>query len=80
MTGETMSELACGLGLGVSCVVSLGWLLTHDGCAHPIGNLLALLVLVGAGTILLLPAALRLMAGVMADSDEGEGGESDAVA
>ena len=31
-----------------------------------------MIVLVGAGTILLLPAALRLMAGVVADSDEGE--------
>ena len=79
MTGETMTELACGAGLGVLCVAALGWLLTHDGCAHPIGHLLAMIVLVGAGTILLLPAALRLMAGVMADSDEGEG-ESDPVA
>lgn len=36
-------------------LLSFAWLMTHDGCAHPVGNVLALAVFVAAGTSLLLP-------------------------
>ena len=35
--------------------LAFAWLMTHDGCAHPVGNVLALVVFVAAGTSLLLP-------------------------
>lgn len=37
---------------------SLLWLLTHMGCAHPLGNLVALLLYVASGFMLLLPMLL----------------------
>lgn len=36
-------------------LLAFAWLMTHDGCAHPVGNMLALIVFVAAGTSLLLP-------------------------
>lgn len=36
-------------------LLAFAWLMTHDGCAHPVGNVLALVVFVAAGTSLLLP-------------------------
>lgn len=39
-------------------LLAFAWLMTHDGCAHPMGNVLALVVFVSAGTSLLLPRAV----------------------
>lgn len=44
--------------LAAVCLASMAWLLTHDGCAHPIGNTLALIAYVASGTVLLLPHAI----------------------
>ena len=41
-------------------MLAFAWLMTHDGCAHPMGNVLALVVFVAAGTSLLLPQGRRL--------------------
>lgn len=38
-------------------LLAFAWLMTHDGCAHPMGNVLALIVFVATGTSLLLPYA-----------------------
>lgn len=39
-------------------LLAFAWLMTHDGCAHPMGNVLALVVFVATGTSLLLPRAV----------------------
>ena len=39
----------------VVALLALGWLLTHEGCAHPIGNTIALVVLVASLFPLLAP-------------------------
>ena len=39
----------------VVALLALVWLLTHEGCAHPIGNGVALVALVGSLTPLLAP-------------------------
>ena len=39
-------------------LLAFAWLMTHDGCAHPMGNVLALIVFVAAGASLLLPRAV----------------------
>ena len=39
-------------------LLAFAWLMTHDGCADPMGNVLVLVVFVAAGTSLLLPKAV----------------------
>jgi hypothetical protein len=41
MTGAERKAVTVGLADLVGVIVACGWLLTHDGCAHPVGNLLA---------------------------------------
>lgn len=40
-------------------LLAFAWLMTHDGCAHPVGNALALVLFLAAGTSLLLPHAVE---------------------
>lgn len=51
-----------GLTLLLMFAGSVGWLFTHQGCAHPVGNLIAVMIMVGAGTLLLLPIAYARLA------------------
>lgn len=39
-------------------MLAFAWLMTHDGCAHPVGNVLAMIVFLTVGTSLLLPHAV----------------------
>lgn len=41
--------------LVVVALLALAWLLTHEGCAHPIGNGIALVALVASLVTLLAP-------------------------
>ncbi|KFI56553.1 hypothetical protein [Bifidobacterium callitrichos] len=54
--------VAANLVLGVVCVVSLWWLLTHMGVLHPVSNLIALVAYAGSATLLLLPHAAKWVA------------------
>lgn len=57
--------------LAATATAALAWLLTHDGCAHPLGNTIALIAYVSAATTLLLPWALRKLAPYLTqDTDE----------
>lgn len=47
------------IALAIVMLLSLAWLLTHDGCAHPIGNTIALAVYVASGVLLALPWAIE---------------------
>lgn len=58
MTKSTLADRILMLALAVVCLGSLGWLLTHMGCAHPLGNLVALILYVASGLMLLLPKLL----------------------
>ena len=60
------------LALAVCCLASLAWLLTHDGCLHPIGNTITLVVYVASGTLLLLPRAVEWFDRYLPDMTEGE--------
>lgn len=40
-------------------LLSLAWLLTHEGCSHPIGNTIALIIYVASGVLLALPWAIE---------------------
>lgn len=42
------------IALAIIMLLALAWLLTHDGCAHPIGNTIALAVYVASGVLLAL--------------------------
>ena len=47
-------------GLGVT-VRALAWILSHDGCSHPVGAVVAVLALAGCGVFAFAPV-LMLMA------------------
>lgn len=55
---EPIADRLLAGSLALCAIVALGWLLTHDGCAHPVSNIIALAVWVTAGTMLLLPHAI----------------------
>lgn len=63
--GETIT-------LAIVMLLSLAWLLTHDGCLHPIGNMIALVVYVASGTLLVLPKAVEWFERYLPDMTEGE--------
>ena len=44
--------------LALAAVCAFVWLMTHDACSHPVGNTMAMIVLVGASVILVLPHAV----------------------
>lgn len=50
------------IALAAVCMLAAVWLLTHDGCAHPLGNSLALLAYVVSGVSLLMPHLVTWMA------------------
>ena len=50
--GETIT-------LAIVMLLSLAWLLTHEGCSHPIGNTIALIIYVASGVLLALPWAIE---------------------
>ena len=51
-----------GLTLLLAFIGAAGWLFAHQGCAHPVGNLIAFAMLVGSGMLLLLPVAYARLA------------------
>lgn len=51
-------------------LLALAWLLTHDGCAHPIGNTIALAVYVASGVLLTLPWAIEKLEPYLTESED----------
>ena len=39
------------IALAIIMLLALAWLLTHEGCSHPIGNTIALAVYVASGVL-----------------------------
>lgn len=58
--------------LSVCCLASIVWLLTHDGCLHPIGNTIALIVYVASGTLLALPWTISKLEPYLTEGDNDE--------
>lgn len=73
---KTMNQLKDGIetiALAGILLVSLFWLLTHDGCAHPIGNTIATLAYVASGVMLATPWLMgKLMPYLTEDGDDDE--------
>lgn len=57
MKKTSRTDSVAGAALTLACALAALWLLTHDGCAHPLGNALALAVYIATGLALLLPRA-----------------------
>mgnify|MGYP001373301095 CR=1 FL=1 len=56
--------------LAIVMLLALAWLLTHDGCAHPIGNTIALAVYVASGVLLALPWAIEKLEPYLTESED----------
>ena len=56
--------------LAIIMLLALAWLLTHDGCAHPIGNTIALAVYVASGVLLALPWAMEKLEPYLTESED----------
>ena len=56
--------------LAIIMLLALAWLLTHDGCAHPIGNTIALAVYVASGVLLALPWAMEKLEPYLTKSED----------
>lgn len=61
--GETIT-------LAVIMLLALAWLLTHEGCSHPIGNTIALAVYVASGVLLALPWAMEKLEPYLTESED----------
>lgn len=61
---------AADITLAVIMLLALAWLLTHDGCAHPIGNTIALAVYVASGVLLALPWAIEKLEPYLTESED----------
>ena len=53
-------------------LLALAWLLTHDGCMHPVGNTIALIVYVGFGAALATPWAVQKLEPYLTDDEQEE--------
>lgn len=58
------------IALAIIMLLALAWLLTHDGCAHPIGNTIALAVYVASGVLLTLPWAIEKLEPYLTESED----------
>lgn len=58
--------------LALAAICAFVWLMTHDACAHPMGNLLAMAVLTASAVRLLLPYAAALADRYLDVPDENE--------
>lgn len=58
------------IALAIIMLLALAWLLTHDGCAHPIGNAIALAVYVASGVLLTLPWAIEKLEPYLTESED----------
>ena len=61
--GETIT-------LAVIMLLALAWLLTHEGCSHPIGNTIALTIYVASGVLLALPWAMEKLEPYLTESED----------
>ena len=61
--GETIT-------LAVIMLLALAWLLTHEGCSHPIGNTIALTIYLGSGVLLALPLAMEKLEPYLTESED----------
>lgn len=61
--GETIT-------LAVIMLLALAWLLTHEGCSHPIGNTIALTIYLGSGVLLALPWAMEKLEPYLTESED----------
>lgn len=61
--GETIT-------LAVIMLLALAWLLTHEGCSHPIGNIIALTIYLGSGVLLALPWAMEKLEPYLTESED----------
>lgn len=61
--GETIT-------LAVIMLLALAWLLTHEGCSHPIGNAIALTIYLGSGVLLALPWAMEKLEPYLTESED----------
>ena len=51
-------------------LLALAWLLTHEGCSHPIGNTIALTIYLGSGVLLALPWAMEKLEPYLTESED----------
>lgn len=58
------------IALAIIMLLALAWLLTHDGCAHPIGNTIALAIYLGSGVLLALPWAIEKLEPYLTESED----------
>lgn len=58
------------IALAIIMLLALAWLLTHDGCAHPIGNTIALTIYLGSGVLLALPWAIEKLEPYLTESED----------
>lgn len=58
--------------LAAVTLLALAWLLTHDGCMHPVGNTIALIVYVGCGAALATPWAVQKLEPYLTDDEQEE--------
>lgn len=61
--GETIT-------LAVIMLLALAWLLTHEGCSHPIGNTIVLTIYLGSGVLLALPWAMEKLEPYLTESED----------
>ena len=61
--GETIT-------LAVIMLLALAWLLTHEGCSHPIGNTIALTIYLGSRVLLALPWAMEKLEPYLTESED----------
>ena len=55
---------------GETITLAVIWLLTHEGCSHPIGNTIALAVYVASGVLLALPWAMEKLEPYLTESED----------
>lgn len=60
------------IALAAITLLALAWLLTHDGCMHPVGNTIALIVYVGCGAALATPWAVQKLEPYLTDDEQEE--------
>ncbi|PLS24243.1 hypothetical protein BLI708_08465 [Bifidobacterium imperatoris] len=60
------------IALAAATLLALAWLLTHDGCMHPLGNTIALIIYAGCGAALATPWAVRKLGPYLTEDDEQE--------
>ena len=58
------------IALAIIMLLALAWLLTHEGCSHPIGNTIALTIYLGSGVLLALTWAIEKLEPYLTESED----------